>query len=117
MPDQLAELKQAIAAAGIRGVGWALRESQWEHARQAMDRVGIAEMVAYAVNSARLRGVPATAGAWIDGWRSLEAPPQQPNVAYLPAVVNGLPPKPSTTDQRVQAALDLAARFAREDNA
>lgn len=49
-------------------------------------------MVAYAINSARLKGQPAGASAWVQGWRSLEAPEQQDGVAYLPAVVGGLAP-------------------------
>jgi hypothetical protein len=44
-------------------------------------------MVAYAVNSARLKGQPAGASAWVQGWRSLEAPDEQDGVTYLPAAV------------------------------
>ncbi|MFB7647178.1 hypothetical protein ACFC0S_17000 [Streptomyces sp. NPDC056084] len=92
LPDQLAPLKKAIATAGLNGIAWDLRESGWEYTRQAMDRVGIPAMVAYAVNSARLKGQPAGASAWVQGWRSLEAPEPQDGVAYLPAVVGGLAP-------------------------
>ncbi|MFB7910151.1 hypothetical protein ACFC1T_27315 [Kitasatospora sp. NPDC056076] len=98
-PDRLVDLKAAIANAGIAGIGWALRESQWEHTRLAVDRVGIPAMVAYAINSARLKGVPATAAAWVDGWRSLEAPAQQDGVTYLPAVI-GLPEAPKSRQQQ-----------------
>ncbi|KDN83451.1 hypothetical protein [Kitasatospora cheerisanensis] len=115
-PDRLADLKAAIANAGIAGIGWSLRESQWEHARQAVERVGIPAMVQFAIANARLKGVPASASAWVDGWRSLEAPAADNGVTYLPAAVGHLP-RPSTTDQRVQDALNLAARFAREENA
>lgn len=101
-PDRLGDLKAAIADAGISGIGWALRESQWEHTRQAMDRVGIPAMVAYAINSARLKGVPATAAAWVDGWRSLEAPREQPDIAYLPAVING-PAAPMSHNAQILA--------------
>jgi hypothetical protein len=107
-PDRLTDLKQAIAAAGIAGIDWQLKPSQWEYARQAVERVGIPAMVAYAVNSVRLKGAPSGASAWIGGWRSLEAPPEN-GVTYLPAVVNG-PPRPSTTDQRVQQAIEAGAR-------
>ncbi|MFE9372291.1 hypothetical protein ACFYM2_21325 [Streptomyces sp. NPDC006711] len=93
LPDQLAPLKRAIATAGLSGIAWDLRESGWEYTRQAMDRVGIPAMVAYAVNSARLKGQPAGASAWVQGWRSLEAPEQQDGVAYLPAAVgSGIAP-------------------------
>ncbi|KDN86721.1 hypothetical protein [Kitasatospora cheerisanensis] len=114
-PDRLGDLKAAIAAAGLAGIGWSLRESQWEYTRQAVEKVGIPAMVAFAVNSSRLKGPPATAGAWVDGWRSLEPTPDN-GVAYLPATVGQLG-RPSTTDQRVQDALNLAARFAREETA
>ncbi|MFB6977737.1 hypothetical protein [Streptomyces scopuliridis] len=88
LPDQLAELKRGIAAAGLSGIAWDLRESGWEYTRQAMNRVGVPAMVAYAINSARLKGQPAGASAWVQGWRSLEATPEPANgVAYLPAAV------------------------------
>lgn len=87
LPDPLAELKRGIANAGLTGFAWDLRESGIEYTRQAMNRVGVAAMVAYAVNSARLKGMPAGASAWVQGWRSLEAPEQQDGIAYLPAAV------------------------------
>jgi hypothetical protein len=110
--DALAELKRGIAAAGLQGIGWELRASQWEYTRQAIESVGVPAMVAYAVNSSRLKGIPATAGAWVQGWRSLEPVPEQPpgaEVAYLPAAVGAdvlpLPPL-MTRQQREQAATD-----------
>lgn len=106
-PDRLIELKQAIAAAGIRGIEWRLKPSQWEYARQAMERVGVAEMVAYAVRNAQLKGVPVGASAWIEGWSSLEPVPEN-GVAYLPAVV-----APPTPNQMKRNLFDeAAARFA-----
>jgi len=87
LPDPLAELKRGIANAGFSGVAWDLRESGWEYTRQAIERVGVPAMVAYAINSARLKGPPAGTSAWVQGWRSLEAPEQQDGVTYLPAAV------------------------------
>lgn len=87
LPDPLADLKRGIATAGLTGVAWDLRESAWEYTRQTIERVGVPAMVAYAVNSARLKGQPAGASAWVQGWRSLEAPEQQDGVSYLPAAV------------------------------
>lgn len=98
-PDRLTDLKQAIAAAGIAGVEWRLKPSQWEYSRQAVERVGIPAMVAYAVRSVQLKGTPTGASAWVDGWRSLEAPPEN-GVAYLPAVVGGLPGAPKSRQQQ-----------------
>ncbi|MFJ9448204.1 mucin-2 [Kitasatospora sp. NPDC101235] len=114
-PDRLIDLKKAIAAAGIAGIEWRLRESQWEYTRQAVERVGIPAMVAYAVRSAQLKGIPNGASAWVDGWASLEAIPEN-GVTYLPAVV-GLPSAPSRTDQKVAGGLSLAARLEAEENA
>ncbi|MEZ3180330.1 hypothetical protein KYY02_17045 [Streptomyces pimonensis] len=87
LPDPLADLKRGIATAGLTGVAWDLRESGWEYTRQAIERVGVPAMVAYAINSARLKGQPAGASAWVQGWRSLEAPEQQDGIAYLPTAV------------------------------
>lgn len=85
-PDPLADLKKGIAQAGLTGVSWTLRESQWEYTRQAINRVGVPAMVAFAANSARFKGLPATAAAWVEGWKSLEATPEPADgVAYLPA--------------------------------
>lgn len=115
--DTLAELKAAITAAGLRGVGWDLQASQIEYARQAIQRVGIGAMVIYAANSAQQKGLPASASAWIRGWRSLE--PEAPQSAHsLPAAVgsNVLPfqsggQRPSTTDQRTQQAIEAGRRL------
>jgi hypothetical protein len=111
VPDGLTELKRGIAAAGISGIGWDLKPSQWEYARQAMDRVGVPAMVAHAAASARLKGIPATAGAWVQGWRSLEPTPELiPGAEVIPL---GAAPsaRPSTTDQRVAEGMALAARL------
>src|SRR5207253_5309890 len=63
LPDPLAELKRGVANAGLSGVAWDLLDSGLEYTRQAMHRVGVAAMVAFAVNSARLKGLPASASA------------------------------------------------------
>lgn len=107
LPDQLADLKRAIGAAGLSGISWDLRESAWEYTRQAIDRVGVPAMVAFAVNSARLKGQPAGASAWVQGWRSLEpAPEPQIGVSYLPAAV-GLP---NAVNRQQQEVDDWASR-------
>lgn len=115
--DTLAELKAAIAAAGLRGVGWDLQASQIEYARQAMKRVGIDAMVIHAANSAQSKGLPASASAWIKGWRSLE-PEARQSAQSLPAAVgdNVLrfqagPQRPAVSDIRSQAAIDAGRRL------
>jgi hypothetical protein len=116
--DTLGDLKRAIAAAGITGVSWNLQASQIERTRQARDRVGVDAMVVMAVNNASYRGAPGSASAWLGGWESLEpdsAPAQ--GEANLPAAVGGnvlrFTPgqRPSTTDLRVNQALEAGARL------
>lgn len=119
LPDPIAELKRAVANAGLTGFAWDLRDSGLEYTRQAMHRVGIAAMVAYAVNSARLKGMPASASAWVQGWRSLEAPEQQDGVTYLPTAVGesgpGARQQQQSNDQfDRQMARAQARRAARE---
>ncbi|MGW1492605.1 mucin-2 [Streptomyces sp. NPDC002402] len=113
LSDQLADLKRGIAAAGLSGIAWDLRESGWEYTRQAMERVGVPAMVAFAVNSARLKGQPAGASAWVQGWRSLEATPEpQDGVSYLPAVAGGFPTS-SRQQQETNDQFDRAMQRAR----
>ncbi|MGW1160414.1 hypothetical protein ACWD48_19780 [Streptomyces sp. NPDC002519] len=112
LPDALADLKRGIATVGLTGVAWDLRESSWEYTRQAIERVGVPAMVAYAVNSARLKGQPAGASAWVQGWRSLEAPEQQDGVSYLPAAV-GQPGPVSRSQQETDDWADRAMARAR----
>lgn len=121
LPDQLTDLKRGIAAAGLQGIAWDLRESGQEYTRQAMARVGVPAMVAFAVNSARLKGQPAGASAWVQGWRSLEATPEpQDGVAYLPAVAGGFPSvgrqQQETNDQFDRAMARAEARMQQESS-
>lgn len=121
LPDPLADLKQGIAAAGLQGIAWDLRESGMEYTRQAIDRVGIPAMVAFALNSARLKGSPAGASAWVQGWRSLEPPPaRQDGVTYLPAAVGAIAPvsrqQQETDDQFDRAMARAKARMQQESS-
>ncbi|MFE4867662.1 hypothetical protein [Streptomyces sp. NPDC056682] len=115
--DTLAELKAAISVAGLRGITWDLQPSQIEIARQAMQRVGVADMVIYAANSAQQKGPPASASAWIRGWRYLEpeaVPPAQEFPAAVGSNVVRFQPgsqRPSTSDQRVQQAIEAGRRL------
>lgn len=90
--DPLIDLKQRLAAAGLGSVAWDLRETQWLQTRDAVNRVGTPVMVEYAVNSARLKGPPAKASAWIPGWSSLEAPRTGTERPVLKAVSGGYQP-------------------------
>lgn len=84
--DTLADLKRAIAAAGISGVSWNFKASQIERARQVRERVGLTPMVQLAVNNVRLKGTPAGASAWLDDWETLQPNPE--GVTALPTAVN-----------------------------
>lgn len=114
LPDPLLDLKRGIAAAGLSGISWDLRESSWEYTRQAIERVGVPAMVAFAVNSARLKGQPAGASAWVQGWRSLEPQPEpQDGVTYLPAAVGGFPAPASRQQQETNDLFDRAMQRAK----
>lgn len=124
--DTLGDLKRAIAEAGLTGVSWNLQASQIERARQVRDRIGIGPMVAMAIGNSNYRGLPGSASAWIADWESLEPapPPQQPEAPHLPAAVGDnvlrfqpSAQRPSTTDARVQAALDLGRQMQAEYDA
>lgn len=118
LPDPLAELKRAIANAGLSGFAWDLRDSGTEYARQAMNRVGVGAMVAYAANSARLKGMPAGASAWVQGWRTLEAPEAQDDVSYLPAAVGSSLPtrQQQETNDLFDRAMQRAKSRMNEEN-
>lgn len=118
--DTLGDLKRAIAEAGLTGISWNLQASQIERVRQVRERIGISPMVAMAVGNANYRGQPGSASAWIADWESLEPepPPWQPAADQLPAAVGDnvvrFQPgghRPSTTDARVQQALDVGRRL------
>jgi hypothetical protein len=116
--DPLLELKQRIADAGLGSVAWDLRETAWIKTQRAVERVGVAAMVQHAVGSARLKGAPVGASAWVPGWESLQPPSAPGNDIALPAAVGAdvipfAPPgiKPSTTDQRFREALDAGERL------
>ncbi|MYX14445.1 hypothetical protein GTY67_13665 [Streptomyces sp. SID8374] len=116
--DTLGDLKRAIAAAGITGISWNLQASQIERARQVCERVGVGPMVALAVNNANYRGAPGSASAWLADWESLEPeatsaqPDSQPSTEIGGKVLRFTPgQRPSTTDARVNQALETGRRL------
>jgi hypothetical protein len=116
LPDAFADLKKALASAGLGAVGWDIRrESDWQRIKSQLDRLGVDLMVKSALNSARLQGEPANATAWIKRWQSLEdpQPDAQPPGNYLPAAVgdNVHQLRPSTTDQRVANGMALTEHY------
>lgn len=106
--DSLADLKRAIAAAGLSSVSWTMRTAQHERARRTLERVGLTAMVGFAVHSARLKGAPASASAWLDGWEGLQSAPPPGTALELPAAVGDnvvrLPTGPRLTGTDANAA-------------
>lgn len=114
--DTLGDLKRACSAAGLQAVAWDLSFSQIEHARQAMDRVGVPAMVDHALGSVRQFGsLPRGASAWIKGWTTLEAIPEGtplpaaagPNVLAFPVG----PQRQAVSDMRSTQAIEAGRRL------
>ena len=118
IPDRLEPLRTALATAGLGAVAWDIRKvTDWERIRRQMDRLGIDVMVRCAANAARSMGEPASVTAWISRWESLADPQPEPAPGVLPAAVgqvvqlNAPGHRPSTTDARVQQALEVGRRL------
>lgn len=75
IPDPFADLKKALATAGLGAVAWDIKKhSDWQRIKTQLDRLGIDLMVKSAANSARAQGEPASVTAWIGRWQSLPNP-------------------------------------------
>jgi hypothetical protein len=94
-------------------VGWDLRPEEWLLIEALIRRCGIPALVASATASWQgARSQPRSSRYFLPAWRALPDAPAAP--ANLPAAVGGgsvVPfgptPRPSTTDQRVQQALNI----------
>lgn len=85
LPDPFAEIKKALAAAGLGAVAWDIRKhSDWQRIKTQLDRLGIELMVRVALNSSRAQGEPANVTAWIGRWQSLPDP-ERPGSRDSPA--------------------------------
>lgn len=75
VPDRLAPLRDALAAAGLGAVAWDIKKfTDWERIRIQMERLGIDLMVKSALAAAKSRGEPDNVAAWIGRWESLADP-------------------------------------------
>jgi hypothetical protein len=75
VPDRLAPLRDALAAAGLGAVAWDIKKfTDWERIRRQLDRLGIELMVKSALAAAKSRGEPDNVAAWIGRWESLADP-------------------------------------------
>lgn len=75
VPDYLAPLRSALAAADLGAVAWDIKKfTDWERIRIQVDRLGVGVMVRSAVTAARTRGEPDSVTAWISRWETLPDP-------------------------------------------
>jgi hypothetical protein len=113
--DLIGDLKRAMAANGLTGFSWRINAKQVQQIRDVMDLAGIQQMVDVAINTARLKGIPAYASAWIGDWESLEAIPagaQLPAVAGTNVVaLHTGQQRPSTSDLRSNQAVEAGRRI------
>jgi hypothetical protein len=87
-PDPFADLKAALAAAGLGAVAWDIRKLiDRQRIQDQLARLGIDVMVRSAVAAARNRGEPDSVTAWIGRWESLADPIPQAAVPDADNVV------------------------------
>ncbi|WP_405561891.1 hypothetical protein [Streptomyces sp. NBC_01180] len=111
IPRNLLPLRDALTAAGVI-VGWDLDTTGWFRLEAIVKRTAVAALVAHAVTAVhRARTRPQSVRYFLAGWQALppvaEGAPTSPSADILPFTAA----RPSTTDQRVAAGLDLAARL------
>lgn len=108
IPDAARPLIDALSSNGVT-VRWPFRGNQWFPLLALIADRGVPAMADYAIKAARRTDIE-SARYFMRGWAEL---PSKPAPGTQPAgnVVPLASRRPSTTDQRVQAALDLAAEF------
>ncbi|MFK0223563.1 mucin-2 [Streptomyces vinaceus] len=111
-------LVDAMSAAGMV-VSWELSSAEWLLLHALIERCGVQVLVDHAGGAwqaARTR--PRSARYFVSGWRSLPTPPPRaPGAGPKVVPLNPGAARPSTTDQRVRAGLDLAAQLREQENA
>ena len=118
IPPNCQPLIDALGTHGLVGIGWELNSTDWIVIEALIRRCGIPALVASALASAQgARSRPRSGAYFLPAWRSLPDAPQAPdtfhsgeppagNVVPLPATH-----RPSTTDARVQQAIDVGRRL------
>ena len=123
IPEASRPLVDKITAQGM-AVGWELQPNEWFLIEALIKRCGIDALTTSAISSWQgARQQPRSGRYFIPAWRALaDAPPadhREPD--NLPAAVGQVvpisQPRPSTTDARVQAALDLGRQMQAEYDA
>lgn len=123
IPEASRPLVDKITAQGM-AVGWDLQPSEWFLIEALIKRCGIDALTTSAISSWQgARQQPRSGRYFIPAWRTLADAPsadhREPD--NLPAAVGQVVPfgqlRPSTTDARVQAALDLGRQMQAEYDA
>ncbi|MFI6530475.1 hypothetical protein [Streptomyces uncialis] len=111
IPDQARPLVDGLTTAGVV-VRWPFRGDQWFPLLALIDKTGIPAMVDHAVAAASRSPTRVESARYFQrGWAELPPKPA-PGAQQVGNVVPFASWRPaSTTDQRVQAGLDLAAKF------
>lgn len=122
IPPNCQPLVAAMQAARLY-VGWDLKPPEWFLIESLIQRCGISALVVSATGSWQgARTQPRSATYFMPAWRVLPdsvAPPEPVDlptavgaeVVQLGPAAHGSGPRPSTTDQRVQQALDVGRRL------
>ena len=114
IPEASRPLVAALQGAQLF-VGWELQPAEWFLIEALIRRCGIPALVASARASWQgARAQPRSARYFLPAWRALpDSAPELPGGGHGSVVPFPGPAqhRPSTTDQRVQAGLDLAAEF------
>lgn len=122
IPPNCQPLVHAMQAARLI-VGWDLKTAEWFLVEALIQRCGIPALVVSATGSWQgARTQPRSATYFLPAWRVLPDSVARPEPVNLPAAVGGEVvqfgptahgggPRPSTTDQRVQQALDVGRRL------
>ncbi len=118
IPDVVRPLVDGMSASGL-SVRWPFIGNQWFEIHALMKRSGTAALIDYALAAAAGARTPVlSAKYFLGGWRELPPLPE-PGSEIVPIsrpqlrAVNGhqpQAPRPSTTDQRVQQAIDAGRR-------
>lgn len=120
IPTAAAPLVEALTARGM-SVGWNLRAQEWFVIEALIKRCGIEHLVTSACGSWQgARTQPRSGRYFIPAWRALPESPPEVADGRSGAVVPFPGPamvRPSTTDARVQAALDLGREMQAEYDA
>ncbi|MFB6618903.1 mucin-2 [Streptomyces sp. NPDC085524] len=116
VPANVEPLRDAMTAAGIV-VPWELSTADWFRLEAVLARTSVAALVDHARGAwHHARSRPRSVRYFLPGWTALppvpEGTPTSPSADVIPIGAA----RPSTTDQRVAAGMDLAARLRAQES-